>query len=55
MENNTTITIRLPEELKDKIVFCALTSGCTASEVVRTIVADFFDWQKDKEQSEVTK
>ena len=54
MENNTTITIRLPEELKDKVVLAAMGSGVTTSEVVRNILDDFFNWNKDKDrQSEV--
>ena len=47
MENNTTITIRLPEELKDKIVFAAIDNDVSISEVVRNILDDFFNWNKD--------
>ncbi len=52
MENNTTITIRLPEALKEKIVFCAMDNDKTISEVIREILDDFFNWNKGQREVE---
>lgn len=49
MEKNTTITIRLNEEMKKKLEFVAITNLTTVSQVVRDIIENFFLMEEIKE------